>query len=273
MMKHDSGDYKKDGGVHLVKNKKGEVVSIIDRSQKGTNFAVHSFEGEQREESENISIDFSDSAIYDDPTKSGAKAYADAVFNTLSEVAGKAQLNDVVQTAERLKFTVDSARDHFKVMKFKNQEHLNYTFSGIMKNIGKQFDVTKPGGVKYGYKTVYDGNSKVRTHNKWGRPIKIDKLDCSSLVSMGVGILGFNDLKSPNLNILDNRDTYKYMSKYKNVKKPKIGKDLYTALEYNADGELYQTTSYGKVVKDEVANGVVNQLRNGSVYDMYTFNK
>ncbi len=168
----NKNEFESDGGVELVKDKNGEIVSVVDRSQQGTNFAVHKFEEGARYESVNIDMD-----IDSMENTNNESAYADRVFDTLKKVREEASMTDPAQS---FKFTVDSARDHYDDMKFSGQESLNKTFGAITRNLGEDF----AGVITYAKKNEYQAPiNRDGSYNSYG------KLDCVGLMATSIYIL------------------------------------------------------------------------------------
>ncbi len=224
--------------IHITRNSDGNIKSIVEGSVDRLNYEALKYSNGELTGSKNFSVDLSEPSIQNDPTKSGAKAYTDAFFKTLSDVSSYAEITG----KDKFQFTVNNAKDHFSDMNFQDQTHLNNTFAGVMENLGSEFE----GEIKYGYQNNFSRDGSLND---------ISRVDCSSFVSLGVNVMGLADKGHNNINLLyGDKNSYEYADEFKDVKKSVV-KDA-----YDYDGNYVDRT---------YSNGPVNILRNDSLFERF----
>jgi len=176
--KMDLGYYAEGGeGIHFVRDDQGGVTALVERSADGTGYGVYKYgSGSELYSTLDYTVNNPDFNLAGGLTKDDYRNNTDYVFGILRDVSDSA---GIIKSDELFGFIVEGARSYFSKLTFSDQGQLNYTYAGIMDNLGNQFD----GSISYSTKAVVIQGTMTPTSS----------IDCSSYVAAGIHILGLNE--------------------------------------------------------------------------------
>ncbi len=239
----DDGSYKvtimPDGSKKVtVYNKDGSVKQEYYETKHVTNYSnVGSYEDAMKIAGKDMTLSneelakISNNAAFNEYKESKDLLYYGAKLDVAREfMSAIAKSGDDWQTVNGFQKVVNNLMDQYGDMKFYDQEHLAYTYSAIMENLGNLY------GGKIGYGNKMDLFSQYPGDGYMNRT---NQVDCTNLQSIGLNILGLADYKGQNV-ALYNPDVYDYDPARENAPEKTwdngvTGKPGTTNLRYNTD--------------------------------------
>jgi hypothetical protein len=173
--KIELGYYGNDGErIQLVRDDQGKVTALVERTGDGTTYGVYKYDsGSTVYAALDYSLNNPDFNLTGSLTKEDYRNNTDYIFGVLRDVSDSA---GIIKSDELFSFTVEGAKSYFSKLTFADQGQLNYTYAGIMDNLGIEFD----GKISYGTNAVTINGTMSPT----------SKIDCSSYAVTGIYVLG-----------------------------------------------------------------------------------
>jgi len=135
-------------GIQLVRDDQGKITALVERSGDGTTYGVYKYDsGSTVYAALDYNVNNPDFNLMGSLTKDDYRNNTDYIFGVLREVSDSA---GIAKSDELFSFTVEGAKSYFSKLTFADQGQLNYTYAGIMDNLGGEFD----GKISYGTNAV-----------------------------------------------------------------------------------------------------------------------
>ncbi len=175
--KIEMGYYGEGGeGIQLVRDDQGRVTALVERSADGTGYGVYKYDsGSALFAALDYTVDNPNFNRTGNLTKEDYRNNTTYVFGVIKDVSESA---GITKNDRLFNFTVEGARSYFSNLTFADQGQLNYTYAGIMDNLGYQFD----GKISYSTNAVIINGPMAVTSS----------IDCSSYTVTGIHILGLD---------------------------------------------------------------------------------